>query len=81
MRRHVKFRVRARQAKDQDIEVVCQKERLEYLKQSDEPIDDVQKLRADNRYYKLTLDANKLTDFMLDDKKLERERLSHGFLH
>ena len=71
--------VRARQAKDQDIEVVCQKERLECLKQSGEQIDDAQKLRADNRYYKLTLDANKLIDFMLDDKKLERERLSHGF--
>lgn len=71
--------VRARQAKEQDIEVVCQKERLDFLKQSGETIEDAQKLRAENRYYKLTIDAEKLTDFMIDDKKLERERLTHGF--
>ena len=70
---------RARQIKEQDIEVTCQEERLTYLKSAEEPIDDPEIVKVQNRYFKLKIDNGRLTDFKLDEKKLERERLLHGF--
>lgn len=70
---------RARQIKEQDIEVTSQEEQLAYLKSAKEAIDDPEAVKVQNRYFKLKIDNGRLTDFKLDEKKLERERMLHGF--
>lgn len=71
--------VRARQTKEQDIEILIQEDRLTCLKSGQEQIDDTEAVKVQNRYFKFKFESGRLTDFTRDDKKLERERLHYGF--
>ncbi len=71
--------VRARQAKQLEAEILSQQELLDTLLTDREPIDDVEKLQRDCRYFELTFEDRKLSSFSLNEKRANRERQAHGF--
>ncbi len=71
--------VRARQAVQQDEDILSQRELLELLMKEQELIEAPETLQLNCDYFTLSFKDQKLTSFSLKEKKVESERRSHGF--
>lgn len=71
--------VRARQAVQQDEDILSQRELLELLMKEQELIEAPETLQRNCDYFTLSFKDQKLTSFSLKEKKVESERRSHGF--